>query len=79
MIKGTIKVNSYLGSAFIYRLQDSIRIKDAKIYSLKEVIVNNKIIIEKKTSFIKWLKIGLISIGVVLLLLVVFKILDLFK
>ena len=78
-VKGMLKVNSYLDSSFIYNLQAEIRIKDAKITTLKEKIIQNEIVIDKQISWLKWLKIGLISIIVLFVLFIIFKFLNLLK
>ena len=56
MTRGVLKVTSHLDSAMIYRFQDSIRVKDAIISNLKEVTIEQSIVIKDKKTLIQRLK-----------------------
>jgi hypothetical protein len=57
MIRGRLFVTSFLDSTYLYRLRESIRIKDAQITILKKESVKQTVIIEKQNKLIKWVKI----------------------
>lgn len=78
-IKGMLKVNSYLDSSFIYRLQDSIRIKNAKITKLQKVSINQEITIQQQRTLIDWLKIILFSILGLIVIVIFLKLLSYIK
>jgi len=71
MLKGELKVKSYLEDSLYYHLKDSIRIKDALIYKLKTINIKQNITIkEQKNKYdntIKWLK--LIGILIIIMFL----------
>lgn len=76
---GNLEIISYLDSSFVYRLQDSIRLEKAKTIKLSKIVIEKDVIIEKQTSWIKWLKIGIIGLVIIIVLGIGFKILKLFK
>ena len=83
MIRGALKIRSYLDSAMLYRLQDSIRIKDAIITNLTEVTIKQGIIIKEKKTLIERLKsniqYGFIVLFVIACLFMSYKIYKFFK
>ena len=67
---GNLIVNSWLDSTMVYRYQDSILIKDAIISNLREVIVEQGIVIKEKKTLIERFKSNLKTIKFVLIGLV---------
>ncbi len=72
---GNLIVNSWLDSTMVYRYQDSIRIKDAIIINLREVMINQNIIIKNQKGLIERLKsnkktIVSVLIGLIVILII---------
>jgi hypothetical protein len=68
MLKGELKVKSYLEDSIYYHYKDSVRIKNALIYELKTINIKQGITIQeqenKYNNIVKWLKlIGAIIIS----------------
>lgn len=77
MNKGRLYSETYLDSALWYQYQDSIRVKDAKIYELRTINTKQTVTIKnqetKLKTFLNWIKWIGISLGVLIVLAVLYK------
>lgn len=77
MYKGVLKVNSFFDSSMVYNLRMKIRLKDAKIRELITINTRNEVTIKnqetKLKTFLNWIKWIGISLGVLIVLSVVYK------